>query len=490
MVLFSIMRNLIIILLLVMVANGAEAKLSEQIKAAVIGPEAGEYGYEITLINNENGGVINGYPGNQSQPSILGVIQKIKEGYPNLKKISLSVGWYAFGDKAEDIKIAPKVRGNEGPDWEVAGYTRDTAESITKHDLDHYIWQGTPTDRSVVQLCTLLKNEGFEVTFYPFIFVDTLEQTWRGAISAQSDDGVANFLNEYNKFILHYAALEYQGVKLKDVLSGFIIGTELEALTKYRSATTKEFKFVDGLIELAAASRKILGEGVEISYAANWSEYAMDNNGWRHLDKLWADKNINYIGIDAYFPLLPAKEDQSLLTPEDIMRGWQSGINYDYYLDEGIEKKLSPEYALQNLAYWWGHKHKNPDGSLSAWVPKSKKIVFTEAGYTSINHTATEPWAYVDDQADGLGLPSGSNGVVDLRNQYVAYEGTLNFVNKINEVPENKGMIADIYWYNFDPKGPTDAWEHSHELKIKEYENSLETGNLIEPHNILAEPLL
>jgi hypothetical protein len=472
-----------------MVCTTAEAKLSEQIRAVVIGPESGEYGYELNLITDEDSKVMNAYPGNQYQPSILGVIQKIKEDYPNLKKIGLSVGWYASSDKAENIKILPKAQGNEGPYWEVAGYMRDTAESITKHDLGYYIWQGTPTDKSVIELCSLLKDEGFEITFYPFIFVDTLEQTWRGSIKADSDSGIEHFLNEYSKFILHYASLEYQGTKLKDLLSGFIIGTELESLTKYRSPTTKEFKFVDGLVKLAAASREILGKNTEISYAANWSEYAMDNNGWRHLDKLWADKNIDYVGIDAYFPLLPMAMDQSLLTPEDIMRGWQSGLNYDYYLDAGVEKELSPEYALQNLAHWWSHAHKNPDGTFSEWEPKGKKIVFTEAGYTSVDHTATEPWAYVNVQADGLALPSGSNGIVDFRNQYVAYQGSLNFAEAINAKPETKNMISDIYWYNLDPKGPTDSWGHSHEMKIKEYENSLENGDLVQPYNILADPL-
>jgi hypothetical protein len=53
---------------------------------------------------------------------------------------------------------------------------------------------------------------------------------------------------------------------------------------------------------LAADVKGILGGGVKVSYAADWSDY----NGYRpadgsndvffHLDPLWADSNIDFVG--------------------------------------------------------------------------------------------------------------------------------------------------------------------------------------------------
>ena len=60
---------------------------------------------------------------------------------------------------------------------------------------------------------------------------------------------------------------------------------------------------------LAADVRAILGAGPKIGYAADWSEYfghhPADASGdvFFHLDPLWSDANINFIGIDNYMPL-------------------------------------------------------------------------------------------------------------------------------------------------------------------------------------------
>lgn len=54
--------------------------------------------------------------------------------------------------------------------------------------------------------------------------------------------------------------------------------------------------------------RAILGPGTAISYAADWSEYfghhPQHGSGDRffHLDPLWGDANIDFVGIDNYMP--------------------------------------------------------------------------------------------------------------------------------------------------------------------------------------------
>ena len=56
-------------------------------------------------------------------------------------------------------------------------------------------------------------------------------------------------------------------------------------------------------------SASILGAGTKLSYAADWSEYfghqPGDGSGdvFFHLDPLWADAEIDFVGIDNYMPL-------------------------------------------------------------------------------------------------------------------------------------------------------------------------------------------
>ena len=66
------------------------------------------------------------------------------------------------------------------------------------------------------------------------------------------------------------------------------------------------FPAVAQLKALAAECRGIVGPGIKLSYAADWSEYFGRQTGGEaifHLDPLWADANIDYVGIDWYPPL-------------------------------------------------------------------------------------------------------------------------------------------------------------------------------------------
>ncbi len=464
---------LIVLLLTIIVqttpATAITSKLSESIGSIVIGPVPGEYGYELKLVRDKWSRPMNAYYNDRNKAQIIGVIEKIKRDYPNAKRIGIVIGWYGDTVNAGKITILPKVDSNRGPDWEVAGYSRRTAAKL-KVDLEgNPYWSGTPTDKSVVELTQHLHSLGYEVTIYPFIFIDKRSQPWRGYIKATSDADVEHFFDEYNKFILHYASLEYNGVKLKDVIEGFLLGSELEALTKYRSDKTRKFLVTEKLVDLAAQVRAIVGKKVKLSYAANWSEYHSDK-GWYHLDKLWQDKNIDYVGIDAYFPLTTHIPTTQKLNPELIEEGWESGENYEYYDDNGVKKKLSPEYAIENIRYWWLHRHKNPDGSVTGWKPRMKPIMFYEVGFTAISRTTNSPYSYFNKLRADLGLPKGSSGKLNPRYQYDAVLATTNFVDRINKGLDGKKIVAHKFWWNIDPKGRSPDWIHNHELKIAEFE--------------------
>jgi hypothetical protein len=104
--------------------------------------------------------------------------------------------------------------------------------------------------------------------------------------------------------VLHYAHL----CALAGGVDAFCIGSELRGLTQIRDGADS-YPFVAALQALAGDVRSVLGGGTKLGYAADWSEYfghhSQDGSGdlFFHLDPLWADTAIDFIGIDNYMPL-------------------------------------------------------------------------------------------------------------------------------------------------------------------------------------------
>ena len=82
----------------------------------------------------------------------------------------------------------------------------------------------------------------------------------------------------------------------------------MRSLTQIRG-TGNTFPAVDQMKILAAEVRSIVGPNTKIGYAADRSEYfgyhPQDGSGdvFFHLDPLWADSEIDFVGIDNYMPL-------------------------------------------------------------------------------------------------------------------------------------------------------------------------------------------
>nr|WP_096001072.1 glycoside hydrolase TIM-barrel-like domain-containing protein [Rickettsia monacensis] len=67
----------------------------------------------------------------------------------------------------------------------------------------------------------------------------------------------------------------------------------------------------------------MVGSNVQVTYAADWSEYHRTSGGWYNLDPLFTSPYIDFVGIDAYFPLTSSLSSQ--ITKEEIMKGCRSG---------------------------------------------------------------------------------------------------------------------------------------------------------------------
>lgn len=149
-----------------------------------------------------------------------------------------------------------------------------------------------------------------------------------GTISMPTEKDWLLFEKNYEDFILHYAKLaQNENIEL------FCMGTELTLFVQKRP------EFWKNLI----AKTKQVYKG-KITYAANWDSYT-NATFWQEID---------YIGIDAYFPLSTAK------TPSvtELKQAW-----------------LKTKTALKNYSQ-----------------KKQKPIIFTEFGYRSVDYSAKEPW--------------------------------------------------------------------------------------------------
>ena len=218
--------------------------------------------------------------------------------------------------------------------------------NTTSHDI-HPDPVNTPSNESVEYAIAKVHSLGMKVMLKPM--VDTLEPetvqgyytVWRGEIEPS-----AEWFASYSNFINFFAELaEENNVEL------FCVGCEFKA-------TIDEKEQWENVI--AGVRERYSGP---LTYAADWTSYH-DIEWWGSLD---------YVGIDAYFPLSLITNNPSL---EDLKSAWTNHANE-------IEKWL---------------------------VTVNKPVIFTEIGYRSGDGTSRAPANY------------WSNMAVDLQEQVDCYE--------------------------------------------------------------------
>lgn len=413
---------------------------------------------------------------------------------PNLESVALVVSWFGDDLRAGQCTIAPRVEAKDkfvlGMPWRVAGLTRANARESSQRD-GKPAYGGAPSDDSVTAAIRDLKARGLHVTFYPFVMMDIAADNalpdpwtgqgaqpaypWRGRIvcdpapdRAGSADAtsaalaqVAAFFGStnppasewsYRRFILHYAELcrDAGGV------DAFLLGSELAALTRVRS-DANAYPAVEALATLAADARALLGAGAKISYAADWTEYGAHVPGAGELrfplDPLWASPHVDFIGIDAYWPLSDWRDGSAHLDAQsfgtiydrDYLRDRVAGGEaFDWhYSDEAarLTQTRTPisdgaydkpwVYRQKDLIGWWSNPHVPrfagvEAGSATAWTPRSKPIWLIETGCAAVDRGANAPNVFPDPKSSQSGLPHFSRGGRDDLIQARAIEAVLN----------------------------------------------------------------
>ena len=466
--------------------------LPRALKAVALVPGTGEYALATTAVHYNQGLGVNRSANVNSasgKTDFATSLDHLRDDLPNCGSVSLVVSWFGDDLRCGVCTVQPKVEQSQydgvGMPWRVSGVARAQAVQVPRV-AGNSIYGGSPADRSVIEAIQAIRAGGQEVMFYPFVLMDQVAYNglpdpssdafdqpvlpWRGRITlarapgqvgstdrtAAAEAEVAVFFGatqpaqfsivsgtvqysgpvdwKYRRFILHYAKL----CALAGGVDAFCIGSEMRGLTQIRGAGDS-FPVVQALRQLAADVRGILGPATKISYAADWTEYFGYQTGgdvYFHLDPLWADPNIDFIGIDNYMPASDWREGES---HADADQGAIYGLSYlkanigggegfDWYYDspEGALSQVRLPitdgaygepwvYRYKDLKGWWSNLHHDRLGGIravvpSAWVPGSKPIWFTEYGCAAIDKGTNQPNRFVDVKSSESGLPAFSNG--------------------------------------------------------------------------------
>lgn len=471
--------------------------LGQLVKGVALMPGTGEYALATTPIHYSAGpGQSKGANSHSAsgQSDLATSLAALNSELPACEAASLIVSWFGNDLRCAQCQIKPKVDQKQADGvpmpWKVSGVNRASAGLVPKVGEDRSLYGGTPADASVIEAIVALKAAGKRVMFYPFILMDQTtgnslpdpwsQQTgqphlpWRGRITLSQAPGqpgspdqtldaeaeVAAFMGGatasdfiisagqvtytgavdwgLRRFILHYAAL----CAAAGGVEAFCISSEMRALTQIRGATG--FPAVAALRDLAAQVRLLLPDA-KISYAADWSEYwgyqSPDGNRYFHLDPLWADNNIDFIGIDNYMPLSDWREGQnhldrvagskSIYDLDYLRANVEGGEGYDWYyhspeaeaaqIRTPITDGAHDEpwiWRYKDLKNWWSNQHYDRiDGVRQAvpspWQPQKKPIWFTELGCAAIDKGTNQPNKFLDPKSSESRLPKYSNGQRD-----------------------------------------------------------------------------
>lgn len=470
--------------------------VSDVIKAVCLSPGTGEFALDpdpVRVTYPAGGGRFANINNAAGVTDFQAALDQLEADLPGTEAINLVVSWFGDDLRCGQCRVEPRIEEAGRPTtpeaWSVAGLTPATARLVSQAD-GRPNFGGTPSDASIVRAIQDMAARGKKVVLYPFLLMDIVEGNglpdpnggseqpvfpWRGRITLDAAPGQAGTTDQtaaaaqdvsaffgtaqasdfsvsagsvtyvgpnewtWRRFVLHLAAL---GAAAGGV-DAICIGTELRGLTTIRSART-QFPAVDELIALAAEVRSLL-PGAKITYAADWSEYfgyqPADGSGdvLFHLDPLWADPNIDAIGIDDYTPLSDwrhtsehADSASSSVYSLPYLQGQvEGGEYYDWYYASEADRLAQIRTPITDGTYgepwvfrpkdirnWWTNPHHNRVGGVrettaTPWVPMSKPVWLTETGCPAVDLGANKPNLFFDGRSSESALPPGSRGARD-----------------------------------------------------------------------------
>ncbi len=513
-------------------------------------------GASTTVFGQTTGGTtsaenLNALP---DEADIVVALDRLQAMAPAVESVSLVVAWFGNDLRAGNCTIKPGVevatKATSPKVWTVNGVSRAAAHLVSRDAEDRPIYGGTPADFAVVQAIREMKARGLRVTFYPFLLMDvppgntlpnpysnnaaTPEQPsfpWRGRITCSPAAGFAGTVDKtaaaatqvaaffgaaspaqfavsgdtvswtgpsgdwgLRRMILHYAHL----CEVAGGVDAFLIGTEMRGLTTIRSSASA-YPAVTAFKALAADVKSVLGPVTKVGYASDWSEYFGHQPGdgtgdvFFHLDPLWSDANIDFIGIDNYMPLSDWRDG---FDHADAQEGWPAihdrgylqaniagGEGFDWFYASAADRSAQIRtpitdgsagkpwvFRYKDLRAWWSNQHFNRPGGVesgtpTAWVPQSKPVWFTELGCPAIDRGTNQPNVFFDPKSSESFTPYFSRGWRDdaiqrayLEASYLWWGASANnptssvYGGRMVHVPECAAWTWDARPYPFFPE--------------------------------------
>lgn len=471
-------------------ARGDGPRLEDRLEGVCLIPGAGEFVLATEAVVRREGltrTTAENLHAGDGHADLTVSLDQLQAQCPNLKRVSLVIGWFGDDLRAGHCNIRPGVESADKATapliWSVAGLSRAEAHRISRSPSGGPAYGGTPSDESVRQAVAELKARGLEVTLYPFVLMDVpagnglsdpyggAEQAaypWRGRVKGEDGAGaaaqVAAMFGTVEGWGLRRLALRYATLAAETGADGLLIGSEMRGLTTTRDADG-EFPAVAALRTLAAECRAVVGPDVALSYAADWSEYAGVRAGDEvafHLDPLWADAAIDYVGVDWYPPLGDWRADDGGLDseifagPEDaayLAGEVAGGEGFDWFYASDADRAAQVRTAITDTAHgedwvfrvkdlkgWWSNAHHDrSDGVRSTtptgWVPGMKPIRLTEFGCAAVDRGGNAPNLFQDPKSAESALPPFSTGGRDDRMQRRALDAVLGHFAEVGNNP-------------------------------------------------------
>ena len=215
---------------------------------------------------------------------------------------------------------------NVGADWIAIipfAYTRQGQADVYYNRKGHQWWGERP--EGVLETIRLAQEAGIKMMLKPQVYIPG---SWPGGLDFKTKEEWKQWEEKYRSYIMPFVEMaNTHQIEL------FCIGTEFKFSANNRPEFWKS---------LILDIRKVYNG--QLTYAANWDNY--------HNISFWAD--LDFIGIDAYFPL----SQEKIPTVAAIKKGWKDHL---------------PSIVAIGKKY-------------------SKPVLFTEFGYLSVEGCAYKNW--------------------------------------------------------------------------------------------------
>ena len=271
-------------------------------------------------------------------------------------------------------------------------YQKSDTTKVMRTPMEVGVW--SRRDSSFIRVIKELHDRDLHVNLKPHLW---MSEGWRSDIMFENDQEWSAWFESYRCNMIHYAKMAEE-LDVELLCIGAEFKTSIIHQPKKWLALIKEIKTI---------------YSGKLTYAANWdSEYA-------HV-QFW--DQMDYIGIQAYFPLTASK-NPSL---KDIKKGWKSHIK--------MLEDLSEKY--------------------------NKPILFSEVGYRSEETATIRPWEWGSSAEVQMSKMSNAT-------QQLAYEALFQELWK-------KNWFAGMYfwqWHNESSASPRDTLDFT--PRFKPAENTL-----------------